>query len=66
MIVHITSLEKNAAFNISAPDGSALPGAEEGADASDWTGELPMNGDYSISVSPTRGNSTYTLEVTIR
>src|SRR5678815_999878 len=66
MIVHITSLEKNAVFSISAPDGSALSGAEEGTDASDWTGELPMNGDYSISVSPTRGNATYTLEVTIR
>ena len=66
MIVHITSIEKNAVFSIAGPDGSALPGAEEGADASDWTGELPMNGDYSISVSPTRGNATYTLEVTIR
>ena len=66
MIVHITSLEKNAVFRISAPDGSELPGAEYGADASDWTGELPSNGDYSIWVSPTRGNATYTLEVTIR
>ena len=66
MIVHVTSLEKNAVFSIAGPDGSGLPGAEEEADASDWTGELPMNGDYSISVSPTRGNATYTLEVTIR
>jgi hypothetical protein len=66
MIVHITSLEKNAVFRITGPDGSDLPGAEEEADASDWTGELPANGDYSIWVSPTRGNATYTLEVTIR
>ena len=66
MIVHITSIEKNAVFSIAGPDGSGLPGAEEEADASDWTGELTMNGDYSISVSPTRGNATYTLEVTIR
>jgi hypothetical protein len=66
MIVHITSLEKNAVFRISAPDGSDLPGAEEEADVSDWTGELPSNGDYSIWVTPTRGNATYTLEVTIR
>ena len=66
MIVHITSIEKNAVFSIAGPDGSVLPGAEEEADASDWTGELTMNGDYSISVSPTRGNATYTLEVTIR
>jgi len=66
MIVHITSREKNAVFTILAPNGTALEGTEEGVDAMDWTGELPMSGDYSIWVSPTRGNATYTLEVTIR
>ena len=66
MIVHITSLEKNAVFRITTPDGGELPGAEEGTDANDWSGELPSNGNYSIWVSPTRGNATYTLEVTIR
>jgi hypothetical protein len=66
MIVHITSREKNAVFAILGPDATALPGAEEGADATDWSGELPLSGDYSIWVSPTRGNATYTLEVTIR
>ena len=66
MIVHITSLEGNAVFSILGPDATALPGAEEDADTMDWTGELPLSGDYSIWVSPTRGNATYTLEVTIR
>lgn len=66
MIVHITSREKNAVFTIVGPDATALSGAEEGTDATDWTGELPLNGDYSIWVGPTRGNATYTLEVTIR
>lgn len=66
MIVHITSREKNAVFAILGPDGSALQGAEEGTDATDWTGTLPMSGDFSIWVGPTRGNATYTLEVTIR
>ena len=66
MIVHITSLEKNAVFAILGPNGTALDGAEEGSDVMDWTGELPSSGDYSIWVSPTRGNATYTLEVTIR
>lgn len=66
MIVHITSLEENAVFKITDPRGRALPGAEEDADTTDWTGELPMSGDYSIWVSPSRGNATYTLEVTIR
>lgn len=66
MLVHITSREKNAAFTILGPDATALTGTEEGADATDWSGELPLSGDYSIWVSPTRGNATYTLEVTIR
>ncbi len=66
MTVHITSLEKNAVFAILGPDATALTGAEEGADATDWTGELPLTGDYSIWVGPTRGNATYTLEVTVR
>ena len=66
MIVHVTSREKNAVFTILGPDATALEGTEEGIDATDWTGELPLSGDYSIWVSPTRGNATYTVEVTIR
>ena len=66
MIVHVTSREKNAVFTILNPTGTALAGTDEGLDAMDWTGELPLSGDYSIWVSPTRGNATYTLEVTIR
>ena len=66
MVVHITSVENNAVFTILGPDATPLEGAEEGADATDWSGELPMSGDFSIWVSPSRGNATYTLEVTIR
>jgi len=67
MIVHITAREKNAVFTILGPNGTALEGGtEEVVDATDWTGELPLSGDYSIWVSPSRGNATYTLEVTIR
>ena len=66
MIVHVTALEKNALFYIVGPDGSMLPGAEGDADVTDWEGQLPDSGDYSIYVSPSRGNATYTLEVTIR
>ncbi|GAC1398849.1 MAG: hypothetical protein NVSMB56_13820 [Pyrinomonadaceae bacterium] len=66
MIVHITSREKNAVFQIFDPQGHALQGAEEGTDAMDWTGELPRSGDYTIVVGGTRGNASYTLEVAIR
>jgi hypothetical protein len=66
MIVHMSSREKNAVLTILGPDGAALEGTDEGLDATDWTGELPLSGNYSIWVSPSRGNATYTLEVTIR
>jgi hypothetical protein len=66
MIVHITAREKNAAFTIYGPDGNTLRGAGEGDDATDFSGELPLSGDYTIAVGPTRGNASYTLEVTIR
>lgn len=61
LILHITSIEDNAVFDVSAPGGRSL--AQE---ATDWTGELPRSGDYVISVGGTRGNATYTLEVTVR
>ncbi len=64
--VHITSRENNAVFNLQTPSGKSLEGAGEVDDATDWSGELPESGDYIIEVGGTRGNATYTLEVTIR
>ncbi|HEX8772511.1 MAG TPA: hypothetical protein VF735_02830 [Pyrinomonadaceae bacterium] len=64
LIVHITSLENNAVFDIYGRGGKrVLDGAQE---TTDWTGELPRSGDYVIEVGGTRGNASYTLEVTIR
>lgn len=62
MTVHVTSVEDNAVFEISAPGSDTALVTE----AADWTGELPTSGDYSIIVAPTRGNATYRLEITIR
>lgn len=62
MMLHITSTEDNAVFDVIPPGGNQSL-AEE---ATDWTGELPSTGDYTIVVGGTRGNATYTLEVTIR
>ena len=64
IIVHITSVENNAVFDIYTPQGGTLVG--EGEDSTDWSGTLPEDGDYIIEVGGTRGNATYTLEVTIR
>lgn len=66
MDVSITSLEKNAVFQIVAPGGGELPGAREGDDAMKWSGKLPRAGDYRIVVGGTRGNASYTLRVGIR
>jgi len=66
MTVSITALEQNAVFYIAGPDGSTLAGAEDESDITNWTGELPDSGDYSIYVSPTRGNASYTLKLTIK
>jgi hypothetical protein len=62
LIVHITSLENNAVFDIHSPRGRHMLTQE----ATDWTGELQRSGDYVIVVGGTRGNASYTLEVTVR
>jgi hypothetical protein len=64
IIVHITSVENNAVFDIYTPQGGTLAG--EGEDSTDWSGTLPQDGDYIIEVGGTRGNATYTLKVTVR
>jgi hypothetical protein len=66
MALRIESAEGNAVFQVLAPSGKALPGAGEGDDASDWTGDLPANGTYVIVVGTTRGGAEFRLAVTIR
>ncbi len=66
MRVKITSLEKNAVFDVKDVDGNYLQDAGESDDATNWTGDLPSTGDYEITVSGTRGNATYKLTVSIK
>lgn len=63
--VVINSLEHNAAFTVIAPDNNALPGTEEGRDATKSNNTISTDGNYAILVGPTRGNATYTLRVKI-
>jgi len=66
MSVKITSEEDNAVFQIYLPgEEKALPGAEDGDDTKDWSGELPSDAEYIIVVGGTRGNASYTLKVSI-
>jgi hypothetical protein len=64
MIVHLASASQAVSFTIRTPDG------DYPADfARDWSGELPVSGDYRINVLPpteTETPASYTLEVTIR
>ena len=66
MTVKITSVEKNAVFFIEKPDGGYLENAGEGDDQTTWTGTLPADGEYKITVAGTRGNATYKLSVNIK
>ncbi|HEX8234888.1 MAG TPA: hypothetical protein VF600_02945 [Abditibacteriaceae bacterium] len=64
--VSISSLEKNAAFQIDQPGRKkTLKGAGEEDDAVRWNGKLPVSGDYTIVVGSTRGNAEYKLYVAL-
>lgn len=66
MSLKITSVENNAVFQVYLPgEEQALSGAGDGDDATDWSGELPADGEYVIVVGGTRGNASYTLKVSI-
>jgi hypothetical protein len=60
MTISITSVEKNAVFDIETPDGRILK-----QEATSWRGVLPATGDYRIVVGGTRGNAAYRLQVSI-
>ena len=67
MTVKITSLEKNAVFQIYYHgEEESLPGAGDGDDATNWSGELPIDNEYVIVVGGTRGNASYTLTISIK
>jgi hypothetical protein len=66
MTVKITSTEKNAVFQVYFHgEEESLPGAGDDDDATEWSGELPIDNEYVIVVGGTRGNATYTLKISI-
>lgn len=63
MSVHLAS-SGDVRFTILNPDGDSIADYVQ-----DWSGELPLSGDYRINVLPDtsrRSAIAYTLEVTIR
>lgn len=65
LIVHVTSPRGLAQFDV-YPKNDRQAFADTAEDVKDWEGRLPKSGDYVISVYSIRGNTRYTLEVTIR
>ena len=65
MTLHLTSAKTNAVFGVGAPGMEPI---EMPQNATDWSGTLPKNGAYEISVWPEdeATDPTFTLEVTIR
>jgi hypothetical protein len=67
MSVKITSTEKNAVFQIYFHgEEESLPGAGDDDDATNWSGQLPIDNEYVIVVGGTRGNATYALTISIK
>ncbi len=46
--------------------GTPLKGAEDGADATQWRGELPASGVYLMMVGAIRGGDAYRLHIDVR
>ena len=65
MTLHLVSAKKNAIFGVWAP---GMDPVDVGQNPTDWSGTLPKNGNYEISVWPEdeTTNTAFTLEVTIR
>ncbi len=52
-----------AAFSVSGADGTVLKSS--GIGAGSWSGDLPSNQDYTITVIPVSGSTGFTLVVTV-
>jgi hypothetical protein len=61
LTVSVTSLEKNAVFDIKGPNGKLIK-----QEVTNWSGVLPATGDYRIIVGGTRGNANYRLRVSVK
>ncbi len=66
MTLKISSLESNAVFALITPLNPSGKRQTLKSEVMSWSNVLPESGDYTIVVSPTRGNATYQLDVTIR
>lgn len=66
MTVKIDSLEKNAVFDVNTPPNAKGQRYALKQGVVSWTGTLPASGNYEVSVGTTRGNASYSLQVSIK
>lgn len=67
MSVKATALEHNVAFSIFEPQAlKTILGTEDENDLTTWSGTLTKSGAYRIVVGGSRGNATYTLQISVK
>lgn len=66
MLINITSTEDNAVFRVQTPGGQYLGTTSEEDGTKNFSDTLPANGNYKITVSPTRGNATFKITFTVK
>jgi len=66
LTLKISSVEKNALFDVLTPPNRAGQRTTLKEGVTHWQGKLPASGDYLVVVGSTRGNATYKLQVKIQ
>ena len=66
LTLKISSVEKNALFDVLTPPNRAGQRITLKEGVTRWRGKLPVSGDYIVVVGSTRGNATYKLQVGIK
>ncbi|HEY9752096.1 MAG TPA: hypothetical protein V6C46_04050 [Coleofasciculaceae cyanobacterium] len=66
LTLKISSVEKNALFDVLTPPNRVGQRTILVEGATRWQGRLPVSGDYIVVVGSTRGNATYKLQVDIK
>ncbi|MFM7448806.1 MAG: hypothetical protein ACKO24_09430 [Leptolyngbyaceae cyanobacterium] len=66
LTLKISSVEKNALFDVLTPVDRAGQRTTLKQGVTRWQGKLPVSGDYIVVVGSARGNATYKLQVSIK
>ncbi len=62
----LSAFEQNASLLMRSPSGDVVVDTETSANTAGFSIELPESGVYELCIGSTRGNATYTLDLTIQ